>query len=137
MALAGGLLNIVLSIGLVKSFGLGLTGVALGSAAALLMVSGYVVFYALRLMQLSPLQWLRQGCGRAVLCLVPLIAVLLLLRGWWYPANLLAVFVQFGLVSLAYGAGVWGWGLTASERSQLLDLVVRLAGRMRGGTAHG
>lgn len=137
MALAGGLLNIVLSIGLVKSFDLGLTGVALGSAAALLMVSGYVVFYALRLMQLSPLQWLRQGCGRAVLCLVPLIAVLLLLRGWWYPANLLAVFVQFGLVSLAYGAGVWGWGLTASERSQLLDLVVRLAGRMRGGTAHG
>lgn len=137
VALVGGCLNILLSIGLVKAFGMGLFGIALGSAAALLLVSYYAVLYALRLMGLNLGRWFQQGCGRALLCMLPLVVTLILLRWLWEPANLPIVFIQFGLASLVYGAGVWAVGLNAFERAQLLDQCGLLARRLRGGTGHG
>lgn len=137
IALVGGLLNIVLSIWLVKACGLGLVGVALGSAVALLVVSLYVTLHALRLMDLSAGLWLREGCGRAAACVLPLAVVLLILRLTWYPANLLEVLIQFGLASMVYGAGVWLWGITSGERGQLLERLARFLRRADGGNKHG
>jgi O-antigen/teichoic acid export membrane protein len=134
-ALLCGVLNIVLSIALVRYAGLGLAGVAIGSVLALVLVSGYAVRYALRRMDMSIGDWFRGGCARALLCTVPLLAAGLALRAAWEPANLFWVFVQFGLTGLAYLAGTWAIGLQPGERTQVLALAGRLYRRFAGGAA--
>lgn len=134
VALVGGLLNIVLSIALVKA-GWGLMGVALGSAAALLLVALYCTIFALRLMEVAPVTLLKQGCLRALACGLPLAGLLILLRRTWEPANLVQVFVQFALGGLVYAATVWRVGLRADEREQVLRLLLRGWSRVTGGAA--
>lgn len=134
IALVGGLLNIVLSIALVK-MGWGLMGVALGSAAALALVAFYCTFYALRLLGVSAVQWFKEGCLRAMLCGLPLAGFLALLRRTWEPANLVMVFLQFALGSLVYAGTVWMWGLRTDERGQLLALLAKAWSRVRGGSS--
>lgn len=132
-----GLLNIVLSVSLVRFAGLGLLGVAAGSALSFLIVSLYGVVYALRLLNLSVWTWLREGCLRALLCTLPFLAVALAVRHCWEPSSLFWVFVQFGLTGLAYLAGAWVLGLEAGERRQILDLGGRAWSRAVGGARHG
>ena len=136
-ALLCGVLNVVLSIALVRYAGLGLAGVALGSVLALVLVSAYGVYYALRLLELPASDWFRGGCLRALGCTVPLLLAAGALRMTWEPANLFWVFVQFGLTGLVYLAGVWVIGLQPDERRQVTGLAARLWQRVAGGAAHG
>lgn len=134
-ALIGGVLNIVLCIALVRYAGLGLAGVAAGSAVSLLLVSFYSVYYALRLLEMPWSVWLRQGCVRALLCGIPPLATALLLRAVWEPTSLLLVFVHFAIAGLVFLAGAWAVGLEAEERRQVLDLLRRFAARRPGSAA--
>ncbi len=133
VALACGILNIVLSIIFVRYANLGLIGIAAGSVIALIIVSFYSIIYALRLLHLPLSTWFREGCGRAILCTLPILAASWCLRAFWTPGNLFTVFIQFGLVGSIYLVGVWFWGLEALERSQLLHVGRRLFIRIGGG----
>lgn len=129
VSLLCGVLNIVLSIAFVRVGGWGLLGIAAGSVIALLIVCGYSMVHALRLLALPAGRWFRDGCLRAVLSAVPLAAAALAVRAWWTPSSLWEVFVQFAVCSLPYGAGAWFLGLDASDRRQVAALVRRVAGR--------
>ncbi len=132
MAFACGLANIVLSVVLVRYAGLGLLGVAAGSAFALLVVSLYSVVYALRLLDMRVATWFLAGCGRAALCALPLLAASAVLQAVWPPSNLLEVFVHFALTGVAYLGGVWWMGLQSGERSTLAGFLRR---RLKGAAA--
>lgn len=136
VAIVCGVLNIGLSIALVRFAGWGLVGIAAGSVIALLIVSLYSVWYALRLLDLSPLVWLRSGCLRAMACTLPLLAAAWVVRALWPPVNLLFVFLQFAVIGVVYLIGVWTIGLQPSERGQVLALVRRKYDRSAGGESH-
>ena len=125
MALACGLLNIVVSVLLVRWAGWGLLGVAAGSVLALLLISLYSVWYALRLLNLSFAAWWRGGCLRPLLCALPLALAAWAVRTFWPSSNLLIVFVQFAVVGVAYLAGAWWLGLERGERDQILGWLAR------------
>lgn len=133
VSLLCGVLNVILSVAFVRYADLGLLGIALGSVIALVIVSVYSMYYALRLLKLGAGRWLGEGCLRAVLCALPLVGA-----GWglhlvWPAANLLMVLLQFAVCSVVYGAAVWLVGLTALERSQILALAARVWNRGSGG----
>lgn len=136
IALAGGVLNIVVSILLVKA-GWGLLGVALGSALALLLVAAYCTHHALRLMDLPWRHVWIEACWPAVRACLPLVAALVLLRWCWEPSHLGWVFVQFALAGLPYLAGAWWLGLHAEERQQVLTVARQGWARLTGGNGRG
>lgn len=136
VALACGVLNVVLSVALVRWAGMGLLGIAAGSVVALLIISLYSVVYALRLMKLSGWQWLRTGCIRPMLAGVPLFAAAVALQLVWKPGNLFEVFVQFALCGLVYAGSAWLLGCTKPDRDEVAHAMKRIYARLRQFTAH-
>lgn len=136
VSLLCGALNIVVSVALAKYAGWGLMGIAAGSALAMLIVCWYSICYALRLMHVSLWAWFQAGCLRAMLCTLPMVVTLIVVQIVWRPDNLLVVFIQFGLGSLAYAAGVWSLGLTDSDREQVGQLWRRLLTPSQRGFRH-
>ena len=135
VSLVCGLMNIGVSIALVKWAGWGLAGVAAGSALALLLVSAYSVGYALRLMGVAPWQWFKEGCVRAMLCALPLILTVVGVGLLWNPRNLIEVLAQFALGGLVYLVAAWRIGLTGVERGQLVGLLTDRWNRWTGGAS--
>ncbi|HMP77609.1 MAG TPA: hypothetical protein PKE12_15040 [Kiritimatiellia bacterium] len=130
MALACGVLNIILSIALVRGAGWGLLGIAAGSVAALLIISIYSIGYALRLLDCPWRDWLTAGCLRPLFAALPLYGVALLVKGMWTPANLLDVFVIFAVCGIVYLPMAWGLGLNRDDRSEVGGILRRLWGRV-------
>lgn len=130
VALACGVLNIVLSIVLVRWAGWGLMGIAAGSVAALLIISAYSVVYALRLMGLSARRWLAEGCLRPALVAIALAAAALLLQRWWTPRNLVDVFLQFACCGIPYALAVWAIGFSPADRSEAIRALRRVRARL-------
>ncbi len=133
VSLLCGVLNIILSVVFVRHFGMGLLGIAAGSVVALVIISAYSLFYALRLLDMGGWRWFREGCARAMLCAVPLVAAGLALPAFWPARGLLVVLAQFAICSVIYGASTWGIGLNDSERRQIRELGQRLWSRLTGG----
>jgi O-antigen/teichoic acid export membrane protein len=131
MACAAG--NIILSIVFVKVFGLGLTGVALGSVSMLVLMNGVLnPWLACRVAGLPLMRMLLTSCPRAFLGALPLVAVALMLKRCWAPANLFQVFVQFGMCGIAYALCAWFISLSGNDRAQLRTAVVSAWQRLRG-----
>lgn len=123
VALACGVLNIVLSIFLVRWAGLGLLGIAGGSVAALLLISAYSILFALRLMKLPVWRWFGSGCFRPLLAGLPLLGAAIGIQMIWPPRNLLEVFIQFALCGIVYAASAWWLGCTRSDRVELSGML--------------
>ena len=135
VALACGVLNVVLSIVFVRWAGWGLMGIAAGSVAALLLISAYSVVYALRLMRLPALRWLGQGCVRPAMAGLVLAAAALLLQQFWTPRNLLDVFVQFACCGIPYAGATWWIGFNAADRREAMQGIGRIRSRFARGTS--
>ncbi len=117
--LGGGVLNIVLSIMLVKVAGMGLLGIATGSLMSLFLLEVICLpFLLCRQLSLSGGVFLR-GAARALLGAIPLVVVCLVLQQIWTPASLLHIVAQFSLCGLAYLPGIWFVSLTRADRQDL------------------
>jgi O-antigen/teichoic acid export membrane protein len=130
VALACGVLNIVLSVAFVRIGGLGLLGIALGSAFALLAISAYSVAHALRLMNLGVRAWFALGCLRPLLAVIPFFGCAFALRVWDAPANLLHVFLHFGLCGALWPLIAWRVGFTREDRLEARRALRGLAARV-------
>ena len=121
--LIGGVLNIVLSVSLVKWGGLGLAGIALGSVISLVLLNA--IFMPLSLCRELTLDWraLLWPALRALIGAVPLAAASLVLRRLWMPGSLPEVFAQFLVCGLVYAPLVWFVSLTRSDRRALPESV--------------
>ncbi len=137
VALGCGILNVILSILFVRWGGMGLLGIALGSVVALLLISGYSIVYALRLMKLPARAWFARGCARPVLASVPLVAAAMGLQKVWSPRNLLEVFVQFALCGVVYAGSAWIVGLERSDRAEVGQMIQRTLRKMGLAKANG
>jgi hypothetical protein len=123
-------LNVVVSVALVRIRGLGLLGIALGSAFALLIISAYSVVHALRLMDLRLCAWFLSGCMRPLRATLPFSLCAFALREWHAPMNLLHVFLHFGLCGALWPFLVWGIGFTREDRIEARRALGGLAGRL-------
>ncbi len=130
--LLGGILNVVLSITLVKVAKMGLLGIATGSLVSLFLLEVICLPYLLcKHFSLGCSVFLR-GAGRALLGAVPLVAACLLLRQVWTPASLLQIVAQFFLCGLAYLPGIWFVSLTRTDREDLRRTLVNAKTSWRG-----
>lgn len=115
--LLGGVLNLFLSIALVKIAGMGLLGVALGSAISLVAVN----FFCLPLMlcratDLPMRKLLLEAVLPALLGAIPFAVLALALHRAWPATSLILVLIQFALCGLFYAISVWFLSLTADDR---------------------
>jgi len=119
--LIGGVLNVVLSIALVKVGGMGLLGIAVGSLVSLLLLQ--VVCMPLLLCHEISLSYsvLMRGALRALSGAIPLVGACLVLHYAWKPESLPQVFVQFLLCGLVYAPSAWFISMTASDRCELVS----------------
>lgn len=129
-ALGEALANVVLSLILVRSWGL--AGVAAGTAIPVLAMN-LLVFLpaACRSLDVRLGSFLREALLPAALPAVPAIAAAAALRTYAPPASLAAVVVEGGLVALVYVAGFLCFALPAGDRRQYLAYVRKTAGSLR------
>lgn len=137
VALACGVLNIILSIVFVRWAGLGLLGIAGGSVIALLLISFYSVAHALRLMKLSAWRWFGIGCSRPLLAGIPLLGATIGIQAIWTPRNLLEVFIQFAICGMVYAASAWWIGCAHADRTELGALLRSSLQKFRLAKANG
>lgn len=108
LSLANGLLNVVLSIFLVRK--IGLIGVAWGTVIPELICTGLIVpIYTLRMVKLDAREYLRRAYVRPLLCAIPLVAVGYGFAFWveassWlgFGAEVATMCVTFGLMSFFF-----------------------------------
>jgi len=133
--LAGGVLNIVLSVVLVKYADAGLYGVAAGSVLSLVFLNVLCIphFTCVHL-GLQPVEYLKRCHARPVAAALPLLLACFLIRRSWEPANLFSVFVQFALCLPVYAISAWCIGLTADDRTRLLATAAKAGARLRATT---
>lgn len=107
MTLIEGLANLVLSILLVRPYGI--LGDALGTAIPL---TATVIFFlpphVCRKVQVSLLDFVKETYTLPILLCVPLIITLLLMKRWFIPHNYLQLAVHVGVAGIVYGAAL-GW----------------------------
>lgn len=131
--LIGGLVNLGLSILLVKGAGLGLLGIALGSVIPLTVVKGVCIpLWAIRAVGAPAGTYLRHGCLRTMSALIPVGVLAMTMRNVWTPTGLPTVLTQFALCALAYAVVVWRWGLETLDREKARALTGSL---LRGWSA--
>jgi O-antigen/teichoic acid export membrane protein len=134
--LVGGVLNVVLSITLVKVAGLGLFGIALGSLVTLVLLQVICLPWLLcRKLSLKPMP-LVSGALRALLGATPLAVMALALLLTRKADSLTELLVQFALCGLVYAPAVWFISMTRNDRKRLIE-TIRMARRGRGGDADG
>ena len=110
VVLLEGLANLVLSITLVRRFGI--VGDAFGTAIPLTCtVLFFLPRHLCRVLQIHIGTYLREAFLLPLILCAPLVGTLLLLRHWFVPHNLLQLTIQLILASAVYGAGLlWAVG---------------------------
>ncbi len=117
--LVGGVLNVAISIALVKVAGMGLRGIALGSMVSLILLEMVCLpVFLCKAIHLRGTALLRGGL-RAMLGAIPLAATCLVLHYVWVPTRLLQVFIQFAICGLVYLPAVWFISMTHDERQRV------------------
>jgi O-antigen/teichoic acid export membrane protein len=125
-ALVEGLLNVALSLFLVRRWGL--AGVAVGTAVPVLAMNVLVLLpAACRLLDVRPGRFVRDAVLPAALPAVPALAAVVLLRMYAPPVSLLAVVAAGGLVGVAYVAGFLSFAVPAADRRQYLAYARKVA----------
>ena len=105
VTLAEGIANLVLSIILVRKYGI--VGDAVGTAIPLTCtVLFFLPLHLCRLLKLRLLSYLRHAFTLPVILTIPLAATLWLLRGWYVPHRILPLMVQVAIGLSVYGVGV-------------------------------
>jgi O-antigen/teichoic acid export membrane protein len=122
VALAEGAANLILSVILVRRYGI--MGDAIGTAIPL--VFSMILFlprHLCKLLGIDMKSYLSQAYLLPALLCVPLTAVLLLMQRWYVPHSLLQLLVQVVIAAIVYGVGLaWAfWDGRAWEVGALLS----------------
>lgn len=119
--LIGGVLNIVLSVVLVKYAGAGLYGIGVGSVVSLVLLNAVCIpRLTCAHLDLPPQEYLRNAFVRPIVAAIPLLLTCFVIRRLWEPSNLFFVFVQFALCGGVYAVSAWFIALTDDDRGKLL-----------------
>lgn len=120
VTLIEGIVNIVLSIALVRPYGI--MGDAIGTAAPLAATAIFFLpWHLCRRLQIRMGLYLREAYLLPVMVCVPLITVLLLMKQWFIPHNYLQLAVHLGVAGAVYGLAL-GWAFASKRAMQIGDL---------------
>jgi O-antigen/teichoic acid export membrane protein len=120
VVLTEGVVNIVLSILLVRPYGI--VGDAIGTAAPLVVTTlCFLPWHLCRQLQIRMWTYLREAYLLPVVVCVPLIAVLLLMKQWFVPHNYLQLAAHLGVAGAVYGLAL-GWAFTSKRAMKIGDL---------------
>ena len=127
---ASAALNLLLSVALIAV--LGITGAALGTLAAVLLVEAAVILpRACRHSGVSATEFLGTVVWPALPALLPMLACVLTLDHWLATDSLALLCLKVVLGGLVYLAGFFFTGLTASERTLLVARLQRATPAVR------
>ncbi|MDA0991565.1 MAG: polysaccharide biosynthesis C-terminal domain-containing protein [Verrucomicrobia bacterium] len=130
--LVGGACNIVLSIWLVNVWGLGLMGIALGTTLSLWLARSITVPVLVRHhLSTSTPAMLRDGCMRALVGSLPMVALAGLLLRECPPQSLAGVLTHFACCGFVYALGIWRVALTPDDRRRAAAIFSRLRSRLK------
>lgn len=125
VSMADAVLNLGLSLLLVRSFGM--LGVAAGTGIPVLVLNIFLILpLACRTVGIGVLEFLRTVVRPSLAGAVPAVALCLALRVAAPPHSVAAVVGEGALVGLAYLAGLVGFGLSADLRALVATPVTRL-----------
>ena len=116
VVMAEGIANLILSILLVRRFGI--IGDAIGTAIPLLFTQVlFIPGHLCRLLGIKVVTYLKRAFVLPILLCGPMIAVLLLMRRWFVPHHLREFLVQVGIAGVVYAIGLaWAfWSHRAWE----------------------
>jgi O-antigen/teichoic acid export membrane protein len=131
IALADALLNITLSLALVRP--LGIVGVAAGTAMPVLVLNGFFILpLACHAIRVRVSQFLWAVCRPAIAGAIPAIAVCLSFRIALPPLSIAAVLAESAVVGLTYVVGSLCFGLTTELRQRYGVRLMRMVARPAG-----
>ncbi len=135
LSLLNALLNLGLSLLWVKPYGL--TGVAMGTAVPLALVSGIATMvYACRALEIPLAHYLWEGMLRPGLCGLAFAVPALVAQSLWHPIGWGPLGATVGVCWLPFAACAWWLGVPAAERGRWSRMVPGLLGD-RGTAAAG
>ena len=130
VTVAGGVLNIALSILFVVVFDMGLLGVALGSLTALAVKDWIALpWLAVSYTGVRPLSFIANGWIRPLTAGVAALTAGGALRFAWEPGGIAIVFVHFVLVAGVYAIAAYGLALNRDDRAKVMGFVQALVRR--------
>jgi O-antigen/teichoic acid export membrane protein len=116
-----------------KYFAMGLHGIMLGTALPLFFFSSFFqTQYVCKQIGLKWLSYMHESYTYVLLCLIPSIAVALLLIRFAYPNGLVMISIQALACLMIFAVCAWPIALTSGERKQILA-VFRRKGSMQVG----
>lgn len=114
VTLIEGVVNLVLSIALVRPYGI--VGDALGTTIPLALTMLFILpWHLCRKLEIRMVTYLREAYALPVLVCAPLVAVLLLMQRWFVPHNYPGLLEQLALAGIVYGLAL-AWAI-ASRRA--------------------
>ena len=119
--IAGGIINMILSIVLVKYAGLGLLGVAFGTMLTLsIKNSVYMPWLISRKLGVNLVEYIRATYLRPFLCILPSIFAALFFQLWPEPATWTLLLIQMAVCTSIYSCMVWAVGLSHEDRKKVV-----------------
>ena len=120
VALTEGIVNIVLSMLLVRPYGI--VGDAIGTAAPLAVTTlCFLPWHMCRQLQIRMGTYLREAYLLPGMVCVPLVIALLLMKQWFVPHNYLQLAAQLGLAGAVYGMALL-WAFASKRAMQIGNL---------------
>ncbi|HEV7842470.1 MAG TPA: oligosaccharide flippase family protein [Pyrinomonadaceae bacterium] len=134
MSLAEAVLNLILSVWWVRHYGI--VGVAMGTATAGILTSGwYVIRFTARELRMNLLDYVGRGIIPPLLCAIPSAALAFALVHFYPATSWVRLFIEAGAVGTIYALFYLVIGLTAEERAMLFgrarDIYRQLNARRR------
>jgi O-antigen/teichoic acid export membrane protein len=128
LSMLNALLNLGLSIWWVKPFGL--TGVAMGTAIPLGLISGMaMMLYACHALEMPFSRYLWEGMGRPGLACLAFAIPALAVEWLWHPVGWVPLAAATGGCWAVFAWFAWRFGMNAGERERWLIMVPALFGR--------
>lgn len=119
MSLAEAVLNLILSVWWVRDYGI--VGVAMGTAIAGILTSGwYVILFTARELRMNVLEYVGRGVVPPLLCAVPSAALAFTLIHFYPVISWARLAIEAGAVGALYALLYFILGLTPEERALLL-----------------
>ncbi len=126
LTLVSAVVNIGLSIYLAAGLGLGLVGIALGTAITYFLRTGlFSPWYVCRVTGQPLTVYLRRVMLPPMLAAIPLVALAFLARATLQPHTLPSIAAVMALITLVYWLLAWRWVLTEEDRRVVLRLLRR------------
>lgn len=115
------LFTVVVSVLLIKGFGLGLKGAALANLICYAGAYGVILpVYACRQLRMSFLSYWLGTIGKPLLLGLPIGTATFLMRNMVEPRSLFLLLIEFAVIFLIYGSSSWFVILSREERTRLL-----------------